>query len=158
MLYILASAWNSHFQHFCCKKPKKARNLQQIWAKNSFFEFAPERWSTVLFPKKWAFSSILTSVWSAQHSNAGQNIKQICIILFFPCFSCFFASFSLFFFPQWARHIKEEKLVKTKISTRERDAKHLLFAGRNIQQSGSLTNSHYLVAVRRGECCLLPEK
>ena len=56
------AGWNSHFQRFCCKKPKKqeiCRNLQQIFAKNSFFKFAPKRWLTVLLPKKWAFFFIL---------------------------------------------------------------------------------------------------
>ena len=46
LLYISTSVWvlrtpndgrNSHFQRFCCKNRKKARNLQQISAKNSFF-------------------------------------------------------------------------------------------------------------------------
>ena len=41
------------------KNLKKAKSLQQILAKNSFFLFAPERWSTV-------FLGI----------NAGQNIQQ----------------------------------------------------------------------------------
>ena len=66
VLYILTSVWvlrtpkagrTSHFQSFFCKKAKKARNLQQIFAKTCFFKFAPERWLTVLFPKKWAFFS-----------------------------------------------------------------------------------------------------
>ena len=48
VLYILTSLWvlrmpnagrNSNFQGFLCKKPKKARILQQISAKNSFFAF-----------------------------------------------------------------------------------------------------------------------
>ena len=46
LLYILTSVWllrtpnagqNGHFQRFLCKKPKKARNLQQILAKKQFF-------------------------------------------------------------------------------------------------------------------------
>ena len=58
------------FSIFSAKKAKKARNLQQIFAKNTFFEFAPERWST----------AISTSVWSAQHPNAGRNIQQcVCV-------------------------------------------------------------------------------
>ena len=36
------------FSIFAAKNPKKARNLQQIYAKNSFFKFAPERWSIVI--------------------------------------------------------------------------------------------------------------
>ena len=43
------------FSIFDAKKLKKARNLQQISEKNSFFEFAPERWSTVLYPKNELF-------------------------------------------------------------------------------------------------------
>ena len=39
------------FSFFSAKKLKKAINFQQIFAKNMFFKFAPERWSTVLFPK-----------------------------------------------------------------------------------------------------------
>ena len=46
MLYISTS----HFQRFLCKKPKKARMLQQISAKNRFFAF---------------------------HQNAGRNIQQM---------------------------------------------------------------------------------
>ena len=66
-------------------------------AKHRFFKFAPKRWSSVLFPEKkpvffskkhtfaFFFSflvqktlkiKILTSVWSAQHPNAGRNIQQ----------------------------------------------------------------------------------
>ena len=40
------------FNVFATKNQKKARNLQQILAKNSFFKFALERWSAVFFPKK----------------------------------------------------------------------------------------------------------
>ena len=45
------------FSIFFCKKAKKARNLRQIFAKTQFFDFEPERWSTVLFQKKIAFFS-----------------------------------------------------------------------------------------------------
>ena len=37
------------------KSLKKARNLKEILAKTVFFKFAPERLSTVLVPKKWAY-------------------------------------------------------------------------------------------------------
>ena len=91
VLYFWTSIWmlrtpnagrNSHFQCFLCKKAKKARNLKQNFAKNTFFKFAPERWSTVLFPKKSFFlqkmlkMTILTRVWGAQHPNAGRNIQH----------------------------------------------------------------------------------
>ena len=42
-----------YFQRFLCKiaeKRKKVTNLLQNLAKNSFFKFAPKRWSSVLFP------------------------------------------------------------------------------------------------------------
>ena len=65
LLYILTSIWVlrmpnagriSHFQHFCCKKAKKKKEIcSKFLQKNRFFKFAPERWSTVLFPKTWAF-------------------------------------------------------------------------------------------------------
>ena len=66
MLFILTSIWvlrtpnvgrNSHFQRFFCKKAKKARNLHQIFAKNTFFWVCTQTPITVLFPKKWAFLS-----------------------------------------------------------------------------------------------------
>ena len=44
LLYISTSVFTRFFL-------KKERNLQRILAKNRFFEFAPERWSTVLLPK-----------------------------------------------------------------------------------------------------------
>ena len=64
------------------KQRKRARNLQKKFANNMFFKFAPKRWLTVLFPKKWAFSlktqkmTILTSVWVLRTTNAGRNIQQ----------------------------------------------------------------------------------
>ena len=94
---------------FCAKNLKK----QEILRKTRFFKFAPERWSTVLFPKMSFFSlktsklkkqcflqnvaaifllflafsaqkmlkmTISTSVLSAQHPNAGQNIQQLQVI------------------------------------------------------------------------------
>ena len=51
VLYISTSVWvlrtpntgrNNNFQHFLCKKAKKARNLQQNFEKKPFFEFAPK--------------------------------------------------------------------------------------------------------------------
>ena len=58
MLYILTSIWVLLtpslveiviFSVFCAKKLKKAKNLPQNCAKNTFFKFAPERWSTDIF-------------------------------------------------------------------------------------------------------------
>ena len=46
------------FSAFAAKNLKKARNLQQISIKNTFFCISPKRWLPVLFPKKWAFSYI----------------------------------------------------------------------------------------------------
>ena len=45
-----------NFSVFNGKKLKKARNLHQNFAKNTFFGFAPKPWSKVLFPKKQLFS------------------------------------------------------------------------------------------------------
>ena len=42
------------FSIYCAKKLKKARNLQQNYAKHIFLKFAPKCWSTVLFPKNWS--------------------------------------------------------------------------------------------------------
>ena len=64
VLYFSTSVWvlrnagqNTHFQHFKQRKAKKARNLQQNFAKkNTFFKFAPKRWSTVLFQKNMLFT------------------------------------------------------------------------------------------------------
>ena len=41
----------SHFQRFCCKNPKKARNLQQILAKNSFFFSLHQNAGQLIFNK-----------------------------------------------------------------------------------------------------------
>ena len=69
VLYILASVWvlstpnagwNSHFQCFCCKKPKKCKKFAANFNKKQFFLFAPERWSTVQqlakYEKYWTLS------------------------------------------------------------------------------------------------------
>ena len=45
------------FSVFCAKNLKKHEICSKFQQKPVFFEFAPERWSTVLFPKKRAFSS-----------------------------------------------------------------------------------------------------
>ena len=58
MLYISTSVWvlrmskagqNSHA--FLRLKAKKEKNLLQNFEKTGFLDFAPKRWSSVLFPK-----------------------------------------------------------------------------------------------------------
>ena len=52
------------FSDFCAKKLKKARNLQQNFAKTRFFKFSPECWSTVLIPKKQCLGCAGPKRWS----------------------------------------------------------------------------------------------
>ena len=68
------------FSGFSAKKLKKARNLQHIFAKNTFFKFAPEHWSTVLFPKKLSLIFWLLFVRNEQnHYNFGSYyLKYFC--------------------------------------------------------------------------------
>ena len=70
VLHIPNAGWNSHFQSrpaFRCKLKKTVfcKNLLQI---SSFFR---------VFAQKTLIMTLSTSVWSAQHPNAGQNIHQI---------------------------------------------------------------------------------
>ena len=46
------------FSVFTVKKLKKKQEIcSKFLQKTCFLKFAPERWSTVLFPQKWAFFS-----------------------------------------------------------------------------------------------------
>ena len=74
LLYILVSVWvlrtpnagrNSHFQRFLCKKPKKARILQQISAKNRVFLHFTKTLVDCFTPKKVEFchNLIIIIVW-----------------------------------------------------------------------------------------------
>ena len=58
------------FNVFAAKNLKKARNLQQILAKDSFFFNLHQNAGRLLK------MTILTSVWSAQHPNAGRNLQH----------------------------------------------------------------------------------
>ena len=66
------------------KKEKKAKKFAaKFYKKTLFLKFAPKRWSKFfqLFSFKNVKNHILTSVWRAQHPNAGRNIQQkgLCI-------------------------------------------------------------------------------
>ena len=72
LLCILTSAWvlrtpnagkNGHFQRFFCKKAIKARNLQQIFAKNSFFWVCTQTLVDCFIPKKMSFFEIYNTRW-----------------------------------------------------------------------------------------------
>ena len=99
MLNISTSLWVlrtpnagriSHFQHFLCKNPKKSKNFAAKFSKKQFFLHFIKALVNCFIPQKWAFSSkkhvftykklkmiISTSVWRAQHPNAGRNIQHI---------------------------------------------------------------------------------
>ena len=56
LLYISTSVWvYSHFQRFCFKKPKKAKNLQHFSAKNRFFWDCTRKLVDCFIPKNMSF-------------------------------------------------------------------------------------------------------
>ena len=61
------AGWNSHFQGFYSFFLEKAKYLQQISSKTRFLKFAPERWSTVFFPKNDLFSCLTKNHCDLQH-------------------------------------------------------------------------------------------
>ena len=74
------------------KNLKKAKNLQQISAKNSFFLFAPERWSTVLFPKNQRLECPVPKSWSKY--TTGLTLIYFCTLYTPFCFTlCLTKSF-----------------------------------------------------------------
>ena len=86
-------------QRFCAKKPKKSKKFAAKFCKKHIFKFAPERWPTVLFPKKWAFflkNTFLHHFWGNktvdQHSGANLNKHVFCNFLL--QISCFFLLFN----------------------------------------------------------------
>ena len=91
MLYISTSVWvlrtpnvgrYSHFQRFCCKKPKTSKKFAANFSKKQvFLEFAPERWSTVLLPIKWAFSILRSSQIAWCYSTEDFFMGFLCLVL-----------------------------------------------------------------------------
>ena len=53
--FIILVVYFDHFQRFCRKKTKKARNLQQIFAKNRFFWVCTRMLVDCFTPKKMSF-------------------------------------------------------------------------------------------------------
>ena len=97
LLYILTSVWvlcmpntgwNSRFQWLLCLNAKKRDTQPAFWCKvkkNVFFQNFVANLLLLCFlafqHKKIMKMTISTSVWHAQHTNSGQNIQHVPMLL-----------------------------------------------------------------------------